>query len=201
MIQFECPRHPNPYVLSISWVAWIPFPNMDETEGFQCLGHSKWTNCSPLSQFCSEIFPTFSLSYWEANSYYPRGLIMGEENSPNVPYGIQTGPFAACWEFLWGNQPISSVWGVHILPYTSSLLTCASRSLTVTIARPAPRLDLIEKAAESAILDYWSPFNITSNNAEINPGSGETPCRWSNYDVVWQLANNFCMSRLFVFQI
>merc|ERR1739842_198225 len=42
----------------------FPFPNMDETEGFQCLGHSNWTTCSPLSPFCPEIFPTFSLSYW-----------------------------------------------------------------------------------------------------------------------------------------
>ena len=40
---------------------------MDETEGFQCLGLSNWTICSPLSQFCSEIFSTFSLSYWGAN--------------------------------------------------------------------------------------------------------------------------------------
>ena len=47
-------------------------PKLDETEGFQCLGHSNWTICSPFSQFCSEIFPSFSLSYWEAISYYPR---------------------------------------------------------------------------------------------------------------------------------
>ena len=45
---------------------------MDKTEGFQCLGHSNWTTCSPLSHFCSGQFPTFSLSYWGANSYYPR---------------------------------------------------------------------------------------------------------------------------------
>ena len=50
---------------------------MDKTEGFQCLGPSNWTICSPLSQFCSDIFQTFSLSYWGANSYYPRGLIIG----------------------------------------------------------------------------------------------------------------------------
>ena len=56
---------------------------MNETEGFQCLGHSNWTICSPLSQFCSENFPTFSLSYWEANSYYPKGPIMGRGNSSN----------------------------------------------------------------------------------------------------------------------
>ena len=65
--------------------------NLDETEGFQCLGHSNWTTCSPLSPFCSEIFPTFSLSYWGAHSYYPRGLIMGKGNSPNSQYGWDWG--------------------------------------------------------------------------------------------------------------
>ena len=48
-----------------------PTPKLDETEGFQCLGHSNWTICSPLSHFCPEKFPSFSPSYWEANSYYP----------------------------------------------------------------------------------------------------------------------------------
>ena len=61
--------------------------NLDETEGFQCLGHSNWTICSPLSPFCSEIFPTFSLSYWGAHSYYPRGPIMRKGNSSNFQYG------------------------------------------------------------------------------------------------------------------
>ena len=50
---------------------------MDETEGFQCLGHSNWTICSTLSPFCSGRISPFPFSYWEANSYYPRG------NSPN----------------------------------------------------------------------------------------------------------------------
>ena len=62
-------------------------PIMDETEGFQCLGHSNWTMCSPLSPFCSEIFSTFSLSYWGANSYYPRGLIMGVGRFSLSQYG------------------------------------------------------------------------------------------------------------------
>merc|ERR1712214_148241 len=53
-------------------------PKLDETEGFQCLGHSNWTICSPLSHFCFQNFPPFSLSYWEANSYYPRGPILGK---------------------------------------------------------------------------------------------------------------------------
>ena len=78
---------------------------LDETEGFECLGHSNWTICSPLSPFCSEIFPTFSLSYWGAHSYYPRGLIMGVGRISPFPiwmrlrgfsaWGIQTGPLAA----------------------------------------------------------------------------------------------------------
>ena len=56
---------------------------LDETEGIGHLGYSNWTICSPFSSFSSRKFPTFSLSYWEANSYYPRGPIMGEGNSPN----------------------------------------------------------------------------------------------------------------------
>ena len=56
---------------------------VDEKEGFQCLGHSNWTICIPLNPFCYRNFPTFSPSYWEANSYYPRGLIMEKGNSHN----------------------------------------------------------------------------------------------------------------------
>ena len=59
----------------------------DETEAFGCLGHSSWTICILLSHFCSGNFPTFSLSYWEANSYYPRGPIMGKGNSSNPKSG------------------------------------------------------------------------------------------------------------------
>ena len=55
-----------------------PTLKLDETEGFLCLGHSNWTICSLLSHFSFEKFSTFALSYWEANSYYPRGPIMGK---------------------------------------------------------------------------------------------------------------------------
>ena len=54
---------------------------------FQCLAYSNLTICSPLNPFCSDIFPTFSLLYWEANSYYPRGPIMGKGISPNFKIG------------------------------------------------------------------------------------------------------------------
>ena len=49
---------------------------MDEVGGFGCLGHSYWTICIPLSPFCSGNFQFVSPLYWEANSYYPRGLIV-----------------------------------------------------------------------------------------------------------------------------
>ena len=79
--------------------------NMDETEGFQCLGHSNWTTCSPLSHFCSDKFQFVSSLYWEAISYYPRCLIVGKEEFSQFQkrmrqwvssaWGLQTGPLAA----------------------------------------------------------------------------------------------------------
>ena len=76
--QFLLPQRAN-------YGSWenFPFPNMDKTEGIECLGHSNWTICSPLSPLCSEIFTTFPLSYWRAHFHYPRGLMMGKGNSPN----------------------------------------------------------------------------------------------------------------------
>ena len=58
-------------------------PKLDETEGFQCLGHSNWTICSPLSHFCSNIFSLFQPSYWGTISYYPRRPIIRNGNSSN----------------------------------------------------------------------------------------------------------------------
>ena len=60
-------------------------PKLDETEGVQCLGHSNWTICSPLSHFCLDEFPTFSLSYWGAHSYYPRGAEQREKRIIPTP--------------------------------------------------------------------------------------------------------------------
>ena len=34
-------------------------PNLSETQGFECLGHSNRTICSLLSQFCSLNFSNF----------------------------------------------------------------------------------------------------------------------------------------------
>ena len=40
--------------------------------GAQCLGHSNWIICSLLSQFCSEMFPTFDFHTLEANFFIPQ---------------------------------------------------------------------------------------------------------------------------------
>ena len=63
---------------------------MDETEGFQCHGHSNCSICFLLSHFCSDKFSTFSLSYSGAH-YYPRELIIRKGNSPNSRYGQDRG--------------------------------------------------------------------------------------------------------------
>ena len=66
-------------------------PKLDETQGFQCLGHSNWTICSLLSQFCSPNFTTFSLSCWEANSYYPTEGLAGNGKREFTRNGWETG--------------------------------------------------------------------------------------------------------------
>ena len=103
--------------------------NVDETKGFQCLGHSNCAICIPLSHFCSHKISTFSPSYWEANSYYPRGPIMGKGNSPNFKIGWDRwfsvpGPFILdhlhpfklllWWTF--SNSPTFILGGQFLLP-------------------------------------------------------------------------------------
>ena len=57
--------------------------NLCEAQVFQCLGHSNWTICSLLSQFCSS---NFSLSYWGLILITPEivRLKMGKWNAPNM---------------------------------------------------------------------------------------------------------------------
>ena len=75
---------------SIQNVFWLQAPGgvsaLSQENAYSEVRHSNWTICSPLSQFCSEIFPILSLSYWGAHSYYPRGLIVRNGNSPNSQY-------------------------------------------------------------------------------------------------------------------
>ena len=50
---------------------FIQLQNLMRQRGYQCLGHSNLTICSPLSPFCPKIFSTFSLSYWEPILFTP----------------------------------------------------------------------------------------------------------------------------------
>ena len=103
----------------------LPTPNKDETEGFQCLRHSNWIVCSPLSPFCSEKFPTFSVSYWGANSYYPRGLIMEKGISPNSQYG---------WD--WGVSVPGAFKLDHLQPFKPILFWNFSNFFTFILGSP-----------------------------------------------------------------
>merc|ERR1711950_38109 len=76
---------------------------------FECPRHSNWTICSPLSQSCFLNFPIFLFFYWEANSYYPRGLIMRKGNSSNSRNGQDRGvsvPGAFKLDHLHSVEPI-----------------------------------------------------------------------------------------------
>ena len=64
---------------------------LKETVGFPCLEHSYWTIIGQWSSIITCNFQNFPLSYWEANSYYPRGPIMGKGNSPNFEIGWDRG--------------------------------------------------------------------------------------------------------------
>ena len=67
----------------------VPISKLNETEGFQCLGHSNRTICSPLSLFCSQNFPTFSplgernnaRTIFQGKEYFTSGRIGRPRNS------------------------------------------------------------------------------------------------------------------------
>ena len=57
----------------------------DDTEGFECLGCSNWVICSRLSPFCSEIFQTFSPSYWGGQFLLPQRANNGKRDDLSAP--------------------------------------------------------------------------------------------------------------------
>ena len=84
--------------------------------GSHCPCNSNWTICSPWSQFCSEIFQTFDFDTWSSlpmafklDHFQPVEPILFWNFSnfwlwylKLTAYGIQTGPFVACWaNFVW----------------------------------------------------------------------------------------------------
>ena len=66
-------------------------PNLSENQEIGCLGHSNWTICSLLSQFYFPNFTIFSLSCWEANSYYPRERRAGNGKMDFIQPGLGRG--------------------------------------------------------------------------------------------------------------
>ena len=89
---------------------------MEDTDGKQCLRCPNWTTCSLLGPYYSDDFKTFSLSYWGAHSYYPRGPIMEKGNSPNSRIGWDRWilmPVAFKLDHLQPNQPIL-FWDISI---------------------------------------------------------------------------------------
>ena len=87
-------------------------PKVDETQGFQYLGHSNWTIWSLLNWLCSKKFPTFCPSYWEVQLLITpetgRKEAAGTENGEKgitqklrrhrgfCTWGIQNGLLATC---------------------------------------------------------------------------------------------------------
>ena len=57
---------------------------MDDTQGFQYLGHSNWTICSLLNWFCSKILPPFWSLFWGGQFLITpeRGAGNEKRNSP-----------------------------------------------------------------------------------------------------------------------
>ena len=91
-------------------------PSIDETEGFQCLGHSNWTICSPLSLFCSENFQLFHLYIERPILIYPwqRRAENGKREyykhwwnrGISLPGAFKIGPFAALEAHFVQKRPI-----------------------------------------------------------------------------------------------
>ena len=101
---------------------------MDKTEGFQCLGNSNWTICSPLSHFCYDIFATFTLSYWGTIFYYPRGPIMGKGNSSNSKTEWNSlNHFTICYVFAICSMPPNFVSLICYLSFASAAPPPAGR--------------------------------------------------------------------------
>ena len=92
-------------------------PNLSKTEGFECKGHSNWTICNHLSQFCSEIFPTFDFHTGECQFLITPGngiLPTWVRHRGLGAWGIQTGPFAALWaNFVQNIFQISQLHHLH----------------------------------------------------------------------------------------
>ena len=80
-------------------------PKVNETQGFQYLGHQNWTIFSLLSWFCPKIVPPSWSLYWGVQFLItPEGGLKMRKRLDQKwmrhwgfsTWGIQTGPFSAC---------------------------------------------------------------------------------------------------------
>ena len=78
------------------------------------LGHSNWSICSHWGLFCSYIFQFACVLYWEANLYYPRGILVRKGNSSNSRNGWQRGDWVLRVFKLEHLQPFRPILFLHI---------------------------------------------------------------------------------------
>ena len=85
---------------------------MDLTEGFACVpGAFQLYHLQPVEPTLFSKFYNFFTFILEANSYYPRGLIMRKGNSPNSRNGLDrgdSGPGAFKFDYLLPIKPMFS---------------------------------------------------------------------------------------------
>ena len=86
-------------------------PKVNETLGFQTLGHSNWTTCSLLSWFCSKMFPLFYLSYWEVQ------FLITPERGRKEAAGAEIGKMGITQK--WMRHRGFSTWGIQIGPFAA----------------------------------------------------------------------------------
>ena len=82
-----------------------PTSKLNETRGFQCLGHSNWTICSPLSPFCSKKVSTFFTF-----------ILGGQFLLPKWP---NNGKREFSQPQNWMRQRVFGAWGIQTVPLAS----------------------------------------------------------------------------------
>ena len=92
--------------------------------GLSVPGAFKLDHLHPFQPLFFWNFPTFSLSYWESNSYYPRRTIMGKGNSSNHKIAWDRGlsvPGAFKLDHLHPFKPLLIFWKLKMFHfYTGS---------------------------------------------------------------------------------
>ena len=141
-------------------------PKTEWDSGFPVLG-----TFIPLNHFCSQHFPSFSLSYWEAIT-----CISSRSPSPFVPPGridSSSGTSKGFEILLWFsaivNLTLGKVWQKQNLKYVSfsrvpkSYLNCENWSFSVKTS-----LRRVDKGKGTLEIRVASP------NVEVRTGSGST---------------------------